>query len=399
VAQRYMEEAFMRRQYGHVVVVFLCGLVVCGMPLRSSFGLVIASDSANYNYTPGDDPGWDYVGRMSNGTGIYLGDGWVLAPYHVYKHEAGHSSIELDRWYDEILGTARRIKFDTGTNADLVMFRINGNPNPYPDPVTGDPIPITIRSTGLSGSTSATIISTGRIRDDDGLQSWDIEGKTYEGFATTATFAKRWGRNFLYDYYGSVDSGGGCGQTDALWSKFDDGRNDEVQPVDKDSGGGAFVKVGSTWELAGMILLVGPNYPYPNEHGIMPGTHAIYGSDAFYADLSTYSSQIFVNRLCPLPGDADWNGRVDLMDFGMFRASFGQTGSNLRTDFNYDEVVDEGDLEILENNFGMVSGNGINFPFSAPPMAPVLVPEPATIFVLIGAVPLLLKSSTRRRRV
>lgn len=384
----------MRRQCGQIAVVVLCCLVVCGMP-RSLFGLVITDSSPNYNYAPtGDnDPGWANIGYMSNGTGIYLGDGWVLAPYHVYRYQAGYSSIQLDRWYDEIPGTSRRIEFaGPGSYADLVMFRINGDP---------DLDLITISHAAWSGSKSATIVSTGRTKDGN-KQDWIIDGHTYSGFATTDTRAKQWGKNWIYDLYGSVDSGAGYGHTEALWSRFDTGRSDEAQAVGKDSGGGAFVKVGSTWELAGLILLVGPNYPYDPyqvpQPEVTPGTHAIYGSDTFYADLSPYHDQISANRLIPLPGDADWDGRVDLVDFSMLRGSFGQTGPDIRTDFNYDLVVDGDDLEILENNFGMVSGRGINLPGGPPSSAPVLVPEPVTIFVLIGAIPLLLKSPRRRRR-
>jgi hypothetical protein len=358
---------------------------------QPSLALVITSPSSSYSIAPSDDPGWGNVGRMSNGTGIYLGDGWVLSPYHVYRHEAEHSSIQLDEWYDEIPGTSRRIRFGgPGDYADLVMFRINGDP---------DLDLITIRQAALTGSKSATIISTGRIKDGT-EQDWEIGGKTYSGFATSETRAKRWGKNWLHDYNGSVDSGGIYGQTDALWSRFDFGPSSEAQAVGKDSGGGAFIKVGDTWELVGMILLVGPNYPYdPHSEPppvVTPATHAIYKSDMYLADLPTYYSQILGNRLRPLPGDADWNGRVDIVDFAMFRGSFGQTGSGIRTDFNYDEVVDGEDLEILENNFGMISGSGINIPGAAPPGPPVLVPEPLTIFVLVGAVPLLLKSSRRR---
>jgi len=382
----------MRCRCVHVVAMLLSCFVVCGMLPQPSFGLVMKSDASNYEVAPNGIAGWHNIGQMSNGTGTYLGDGWVLTPYHVYKHEAGHSSIQLDQRYDEILGTSRRIELD-GTNADLVMFRINGNP---------DLDLIKISQYALSGSPSATLISTGRIKDDNGLQEWVIEGGTYSGFGTIETRAKRWGRNFIHDYNGSLDSGGDFGMTEALWARFDTGRDDEAQPVGKDSGGGVFVEVDSTWELAGMIILVGPNYPYDSSQRpppeVTPGTHAIYGSDAFYADLAAYSNQISAIRLIPLPGDADWNGRVDLVDFAMFRGSFGQTGSSIRTDFNNDLVVDGDDLVILENNFGMISGGGINLPGGAPATTPVPVPEPATIFVLIGAVPLLLKSRKRRRR-
>ena len=388
----------MRRRCRHIIAVVLCCFVVCGMLPQSSFGLVITSPATNYEYAPYDNPGWDNVGQMSNGTGVYLGDGWVLTPYHVYRREAGHSYIQLDRRYDEIFGTSRRIELD-GTNADLVMFRINGNP---------DLDLIEIRETAVPNSESATLISIGRIKDGN-LQEWVIEDETYWGFGTTTPRAKRWGRNRVFDYNGSMGSGQDFGETEALYARFDQGQSDEAQPVDKDSGGGVFIKVGSTWELAGMILLVGPNYPYdPHEvppPEVTPGTHAIYGSYAYYADLMAYHEQISNIRDIRLPGDADRNGRVDIVDFSILRGSFGQSGSDItpyfNADFDDDLDVDKDDLGILENHFGMVSG-GYNHPDQleggAPAMALVLVPEPATIFVLIGAVPLLLKSPRRRGR-
>jgi hypothetical protein len=393
-----MEEAFMRRGSVRVLAVALFCFIVGGILPRHSFGLVIASNSSTsegsvYRNVPIDDPGWDNIGQMSNGTGIYFGDGWVLAPYHVYQsnHKPGANGfayIELDRQYDEILGTAQRIEFDDSTDADLIMFRVNGNP---------DIDLIEIRETDLPGPQLATIISAGRIREGD-LQSWDIDGTMYSGFATSDIRLKQWGRNWITDFNDSVITVGGAGnfgETEALWSRFDEGKAEEVQPVDKDSGGGAFVQDGDgDWQLTGTILLVAPNYPTNGQIG--PGTHAIYNSGAYYSDLTAYYDQIAAIRNIPLPGDADRNGTVDIYDFALLRSTFGMSGAPFPADFNNDLVVDDGDLLILETNFGMVSGSGVDIPGG--PFAPVPVPEPATIFVLIGAAPLFLRSRRRRGR-
>ena len=390
----------MRQWFRHVVVL-LCCFVVCGMLSEPSFGLVNSWDHYSYMEAPPEvnDPGWDNIGRMSNGTGTYLGDGWILTAYHAYAYQAGHSGIELDRWYDEIPGTAQRIKYDSGTNADLVMFRINGNPDldlinireeALPDP--GDPDP----------SEKVTIISVGKNRDG-GEQDWSVDGTTYWGYSTTSTRVKQWGTNRI-SYHGP-ESSGSYGTTDTLYSTFTryPYSASETQPVDKDSGGAAFTKLTSVWELTGVILLVNPNYPENDDIG--PQTHAIYGSGAYYANLPTYYDQITTNRDIRLPGDADRDGRVDLVDLAILRGSFGWGGSDIplhfNADFNDDDIVNNLDMVILEDHFGMVSG-GYNAPdppaAGAPTRAPVLAPEPATIFVLIGAVPLLLKSRTRRPR-
>ena len=133
-------------------------------------------------------------------------------------------------------------------------------------------------------------------------------------------------------------------------------------------------------------------------------THAVYGTAAFYVDLMAYSDQIAEIRDIRLDGDADRNGKVDLGDFAILRATFGLSASEIdpyfNANFNDDDFVDVLDLEIFKNNFGIVSG-GYNRPDlyegDPPVFAPVAAPEPATVFVLIGAVPMLVRSKRRRR--
>jgi hypothetical protein len=111
--------------------------------------------------------------------------------------------------------------------------------------------------------------------------------------------------------------------------------------------------------------------------------------------LSKYESQISGFREIRLSGDITNDGAVNMDDVHAFNAAFGQVGTNLAADFNNDNMVNLEDFAILRGNFGMISGSGV--PGGLSP-APVPAPEPATMFVLFSAVPLLLKSRKRRRK-
>jgi len=64
-------------------------------------------------------------------------------------------------------------------------------------------------------------------------------------------------------------------------------------------------------------------------------------------------------------GDADRDGRVDLNDFGILKASFGEAvGYRMVADFNGNLVVDGGDFAILKNNFGWKAGSAVPEPSS-----------------------------------
>jgi hypothetical protein len=389
----------MRRRFVRVMAVLLGCAIVCGALPQPSFGLVNTADFPDYVEAPVTDPGWNYVGEMVNGTGVYLGDGWVLTANHVYQAQAGRSWIELDQHYDEIAGTTQRIKYnDSGVDADLVMFRINGNPQLYPADANGQPNLVKIRHARLSGSQLATIIGTGHGREFE--STWgtvEIGGQTYKYFNTSKDRVKQWGTNWMSDYNDSVTPPGGYGTTEALYTMFDDvNRNEETQPVDKDSGSAAFVKRGLDWELAGIVLAYAAVEGYPA--GDLPlKDHAVYDTGAMYADLSVYYDQISAIRLIPLPGDADYNGAVDIADARIFQSTFGHTGPDLEADFNNDDVVNLADFAILRSNYGMVSGGSTVPTGGAPLLMPGIIPEPTTVFILVSSVPLLLKSRKRRR--
>jgi len=366
-------------------LLLVVGMFILCTLVQPSFALVHTGD-LDHTTAPEVDPGWDNVGVMSIGSGVYLGDGWVLAPYHVYQygHSGGRgvSHIDLDQRYHEILGTVRRIEYGSGVNTDLTMFRIDGRPALAP---------IEISNTAPL-SQEVTVIATGRSRVGD-LVGF---GGGYTGFRTGSTRAKRWGRNVTREYT-SVQSSS-YGRTNVFVTSFDlpGLGDDECQLVSRDSGGSVFVEqssgAGAPWQLAGIALSVGMpgGYTGPNVT-----RNAVYGNRTCYANLAAYRADIDAIRLIPLPGDADWDGDVDDLDIGIFQATFGQSGPDLRADFNDDHRVNLEDFAILRVNFGMVSGNGIP---GAEDLPIQMVPEPATIVLLAGAIPLLWGRARKSRR-
>jgi hypothetical protein len=60
-----------------------------------------------------------------------------------------------------------------------------------------------------------------------------------------------------------------------------------------------------------------------------------------------------INVHVPLPGDANGDDRVNLADFNILAANFGQTGRGVHTgDFNFDGVVNLSDFNLLASRFG-----------------------------------------------
>jgi hypothetical protein len=361
------------------VLTLICGVLVLCVLAGPSFALVYIG-GLDHTTEPDADPGWDNVGMMSLASGVYLGDGWVLTAYHVYQHNpVGDRYIDLDQRYYEIPGTVRRLEYSPSNDADLAIFRINGNPAlPLIDIIDTSPL-----------SREITVIAGGYSRVGGQV---DFENG-YVGFETDPVRQKRWGKN-ITDEYVSIIGGYGFGVTVGFKTGFElpGIEDDECQLVDRDSGGGAFVADPSdgSWQLGGIALTVDAPSDYT---GPDPTRNAVYGNSSVYADLANYRTQIEAIRMTRLPGDADRDGDVDITDYGIFQTTLGQTGSNLQADFNDDGIVNLHDFAIIRGYFGMVSGNGVPEPGTPPVQG---VPEPVTIVLLAGAIPLLLRSRRRR---
>ncbi|MEI6037455.1 MAG: hypothetical protein WCQ91_05985, partial [Planctomycetota bacterium] len=78
-----------------------------------------------------------------------------------------------------------------------------------------------------------------------------------------------------------------------------------------DSGGAVFVKNGSAWELAGIMLAV-------DQYSGQPSNTAVFGNQTYSADLSFYNGQIV--QVVPEPGGLALAIAGFLMAFGLAAA-------------------------------------------------------------------------------
>ena len=211
---------------------------------------------------------WASVGSMSNGTGIYLGDGYVLTAAHVSSYASITFGSTTYNWDN---GAATTI--DT---ADLRVFRLSSIP--------------TIGAVQLYTGTfeltnSATIIGTGLGRNPEtaintALVPW----------GDAATRAQRWGTNQPTSFSNvNVNSytsntintilGSGAGANEAGLTLYD-------------SGGAMFQKIGGVWYLTGVAAYVSGSTSHSSTFGNEPPGLGSSGDTNSFIRISNYASQI-----------------------------------------------------------------------------------------------------------
>lgn len=273
--------------------------------LSSMSARAVVNISANVNNTAPSvvAPSFGYFGNVGqvNGSasGIYLGDGWVLTANHV----AG--SLPATATFGGIAyatqpGTWQQIKNPTGmglsTYTDMVVFQLAA-PLALP----------TVNLASVSPPTNDTMIMVGNGSIQEASPTFwtqtvvpgnnnDIWTETTQALANRVgyktilpeTHQVRWGLNDVASAsVASLNSGGQ--DVRYFTSSFDGGAYaDEAQAVSGDSGGGAFVYNGSSWELAGMMFAVST---YDNQPG--GALTAILGQETAMEDIASYRNQIY----------------------------------------------------------------------------------------------------------
>ena len=270
--------------------VFVAAWVAAVMLGEAQAVVINTLTGAGNTSAPADDPGWANVGVLGVGTGIYLGNNWVLTAAHV-----GGGSIVLNGGTYAMLagsGTTLTNNGAPGKSAttDLYMFKLASTPPGLPD--------ITIASSTAAPGAAVTMIGAGR--DRGAFTQWSVNtgttpwvwtpvssGGNFAGYQTLSSRSMRWGTN-------TVDASGiwvadGFGDVNMLATDFSDSDSpsNEAQAAYGDSGGGVFRKNGSAWELSGTILAVAG---YSGQAD--PGGTPVYGNVMYAADLSFYQSQI-----------------------------------------------------------------------------------------------------------
>jgi hypothetical protein len=315
-----------------------CAAVIVGGP--NGDGLGNASESGLQAYLDSQSrPAfllWNNLLRVSDSSGIYLGrnattgQGWVMTATHVTPLSVGTSTITV-AGQDYTVRDNRIIEHTDGTgtfNTDFRLYAIGGQ--------SGDPALPALPAVPLLAADVASgddLILTGRgrrqqlpVEDTTAPYDWDWDTSP----TNQPTRQMRWGSNHVEFWAAAapnllflLDEGSPVSKkTMSFASVFDDpvgsGTAYEGQLALLDSGGGAFVRRGGSWQLAGTNYMV--------DNGTAPGSTASpagYGAVSLMTHLPTYrglvdaiTGPLVPDTTSPLE-DFDGDGISNLLEYAL----------------------------------------------------------------------------------
>ncbi len=270
------------------------------VPIVVSFAItaravVVAGGDGTQNITPPpDDFGFANVGAVFNvargffNSGVYLGNGWVLTAYHVIDNGLGgfqFGNIVFDGIsYTAEDGSAVRLSNPGLGPTDLAVFKLTTVPGNLA------PVKLSLTTPLLGTSVSMAGDAINRMPDET---RWNVIGSnwmetigpgTRQGYKwADGGQTLRWGTNAVSRT--ALLENDGFGEIVAFRTVFSAGISGEAQGAAGDSGGGVFVKNGSQWELAGIMVATLTSAG-------QPGRSAVFGNETLIADVATYRNQI-----------------------------------------------------------------------------------------------------------
>jgi hypothetical protein len=390
--------------------------------------IVAGGDGTQNTTAPAGMTNWLNIGYLpfgsdTGGSGVYLGNGWVLTAGHA--HGGRPNSIpfvipNLDNGQDVTFtsqaGVWNSLHLPDGSTSDLIVFKLNDDPRLQS-------LPAVRFGTTPQVGTTITAVGSGWNRLPD-LHRWQLDNPNdpenakwtdVTGLPRTAQasgylydpthFAKRWGTNATVAMTGgaptedvaSTDANGNVLAVTRMFATVFHNTPGQAQLVNGDSGGGVFVNN----RLVGINLLKADfSHEGSNPDGLgQPANTAVFGNASYYGDVFTYVDQIAsITGVHPgLDGDANLDGVVDYADFKLLYDHLNTATGWTTGDFNLDGRVNFSDYQILERNYGKSDGtvSGAAGADLTPLPGVAGVPEPAGV-ALVGVAAMTL--GRRRKR-
>ena len=252
---------------------WLVGAVLLFAPIDFARAIVFFSQGNTANLAnPENGLPWDNVVQMRSGsgpigTGVYLGNRYVLTAGHV----GPLTSVKVGL-VDYLIDSSPAVAIET---ADMKLVRLASDPG--------------LREVRLNINSSADGGAAHLVGYGVGRASSSLLGSNPVTWGDSSTAIKRWGTNFVDLAIGAKQVGGYT--SDLLGTQFNSNADaDEAALTIYDSGSALFQKIGSEWYLVGIGAYV-QNSGYSFANSVF---NSIESDDNYFIRISSYATSVDV---------------------------------------------------------------------------------------------------------